>query len=363
MMSAIRWCALALVGSVAIVTMCFLALFLADGQSIEKIMVRAPDARHILAAERWFSPSTQWLPPASIDKADDAVGDDVVGAKAVGASGHRWAPVALPDARPKRNVSCARMSTPPCLQDGNVGVVWYKIDLSPQSGSPLHQIYIPRIDTAGNAAVYLDGQIVWQTGVRRLFEPFYHPVLINLDQQATGSAPISHTLYIRLSARPKDGGVLSSVWVAQSDGLSYAQALREFLQLGIMHWTIAAYWILGALSFAIWLRRRKATNSGIYIWFAAMAALAPVFLLPYLGWDLPWVSSVALLWIWTAGGPLLLICIMHFTAEVVGGHLVLMERLAEVFGLLMTLSISAYILLYRASTSELVMAENIIAAI
>ena len=352
MKSALRLCALALFGIIAIVTLCFLGVFLADGRSMEKIAIRAGDAQHILAAQRWYSPSKLWLPPASIDAADDAVSRDR----------RDWVPVALPDARPIRNFSCLKIGRDDCSSDQNVQVVWYKITLAPAaSGAELRQIYVPRIDTAGAAAVYLDGQIIWQTGLNRLFEPFYKPILINLDRQAApGVGPRAHTLYIRLSARAKDGGVLSSVWVAQSDALSYAQALREFLQLGILHWTIAAYWILGALSFAIWVRRRKAANSGIYIWFAAMAALAPVFVLPYLGADLPWAGSVLLLWLWTALGPLLLICIVHFTAEVVGGHLPLMERLAEALSLLMTMGVSVYILLRRTSTNESVMAENII---
>ena len=349
---ALRFVALAFLAVAGIPAVGLFGVFLADGQSIEKIAVRASDAQHIETARRWLSPSRQWLAPASIDAADDAVGG----------AGHSWVPVALPDSRPMGGDACAVVHRQGCPTDTNIRVVWYKISVAPAAdGAPLRQIYVPRIDTAGVAAVYLDGQVIWQTSIKRLFEPFYQPVLIDVGRQAApGNGRHPNTLYIRLSARAKDGGVLSSVWVARSDALSFAQALREFLQLGILHWTIAAYWIFGALSFGIWVRRRKATNHRIYFWFAALAALAPVYLLPYLGSDLPWVSGVTLLWMWTALGPLLLVCVVHFSSAVVGAHLPLMQRLTENLSLLASIGITVHILLHRATTSESTIAEQIV---
>jgi len=324
---------------------------MADGSVIEQLVVRPSDAQRIMQAQRWISPSIIWEPPASIDTADDAV-----------AAQHNWAQVKLPDSR------LMHSSQPKTVRNGNRTlptpplVVWYKIafDAVPAGSPDLRQIYLPRVFSEGTAALYVDGRLVWHTPMRYLFNPYNKPVLVTLDEQRAPDQARPHIIYIRLAARESDGGALSAIWLAQSNSLTRAFLARDFLQVGALEWTWYSYWVLGALSFVIWIRLRGTRESGLYFWFTATALLAFVPSLTQLSSDFAAVPDDILLWLWITGGYLLLICDIKFSAEIFGKRQPIFERLAVIVGLSGATYVSIFIALNSQKMLPNVIAEHVL---
>ena len=211
---------------------------------MESLALIGTDAFRIDRARRWVSPSKAWLPSAGLDTADDGVAGRDMG----------WSDVALPDARTvlkpfQRSGADYRrtVGSPPKLPM----VVWYRMDLDavPGGAAGLRQIYLSRISSAGSAAIYVDGRLVWQVRPRHLFAQIYEPVLINLDTQP-GNIHGPHRMYVRLSSQALDGYALASPWVSHTDALTRPYELRSFLQVDILNSIWVAYRAFGVLSLA-----------------------------------------------------------------------------------------------------------------
>lgn len=320
-------------------------LLLCDGRRVESFALIGTDAFRIDHARRWVSPSTAWLPPAALDTADDGVAGRDAG----------WSDVALPD---------ARLVLKPFQRSGadyrrTVGspsrlpmVVWYRMDLDavPGGATGLRQIYLARISSAGSAAIYVDGRLVWQVRPRHLFAQIYEPVLINLDTQP-GTAHGPHHIYVRLSSQALDGYALASLWVSHAGALIRPYELRSFLQVDILNSIWVAYRAFGVLSLAIWARRRRSADGALYLNFAAVALFVPAFTLPDIFADQPWTGEEFSLWLMAGGSSLLLMAVIHFFAEATGCRQPPLERVARWFGSMGAIGASAYMLYWHGRQS------------
>jgi signal transduction histidine kinase len=327
-----------------------LAFCLADGGNIERLAIRAPNVHHILASQRWMSPSHDWNPPASLDETDDQVL----------APGRAWRTVTLPDLRRQQS------TLPETLAWGDKHlespqVVWFRFALPnpPPGDGALISLYIPHLSINGSAAIYLDGRRIWMRPTRFVFQPYYDPVLVQLP----GASPRysrPRIIYLRMTARAQNGGVLSSLWTGSGDILLTAWRIRTFLQTGVIWWAWSAYSVLGALSFLIWRRRRDMAGNRIYLWFTLNALLVPALVAPSLSGSFTDVPEPFLLWLCHSGVFLASICIVNFNAEAIGRRQPVLERIVWFQGLAGASLETIYVLRYGSSLPVLHLSDRLI---
>ena len=228
------------------------------------LIVSAPliqaETAHLEQAQLWRSPSTAWAPPTTLAAADDAVL----------APATPWQPVALPYARERRTPS----ATP---GDGTPPQVWWlRMQVPADALEPTPQgprLYIPRWHTLGNAAVYVDGRLAWQSRGSQVLVSFNQPVWLDLGGDARPSQPLS--IHVRLAGAQGAGGALTSLWAGPAEELRGRWRLRSLLQTDLLAYVRGANLVLGVLALAVWLARRRRGETGYLLFF--LMSLSHVF--------------------------------------------------------------------------------------
>ncbi|HVE55157.1 MAG TPA: histidine kinase, partial [Ramlibacter sp.] len=115
---------------------------------------------HAVQADHLRASSRDWEPPP-------AVPEEV-------AAGSAWTTVALPHVRPRSVAEGSDSLTAP------PDVVWYRLEVPPAAATHEPFLYLPRWQTIGVVAVYVDGRLVHRTRGSRVWNSFNRPLLLPL---------------------------------------------------------------------------------------------------------------------------------------------------------------------------------------
>ena len=251
-----------------------------------------PLCAHLTDARIWPSPSTAWQPPPSLD-ALDAQDAALLNAATP------WQAATLPHARMRARWA-DRLAIPAA---DTPEVLWYRLR-APASALALQgtRLYLPRWQTVGTVAVYVNGRLAWQSG-ERIWNSFNHPVWADLTGLVQpGQDALIH---VRMASQPGVGGALSSLWVGPTPELLPRWRWRSFLQTELVGYWRGSFLMLGlfGLGVAVWLRRVRGDTRPFMLFFG-MAAGQSVAALLYLvggeGLDMDftwftWMTMVALM--------------------------------------------------------------------
>lgn len=204
-------------------------------------------------------PGAGWDAPASVPLG-------MLDATAVAASAE---PVSLPHAR-ARSVATANRSLRSAPQ-----VVWYDLALPPalqdMGGDSRLALYLPRWQTIGNVAVYVDGVLAYDSGSHggsRVWNSFNRPLWVPLEPADNASAPAR--VLLRMANQTGVGGAVSTAWVGPVQELLLSYRLRTWLQVDLLAIVSAVYLALGLMALAVWCVRRRDTP--YLLFFAASVA-------------------------------------------------------------------------------------------
>lgn len=275
----------------------------------------APTAVHVTQAEIWPAPGAAWTPPPSLANLDATE-------PALLASATRWQEVALPHAHPHALWDGLTQAPPTAdLPD----VLWYRMAVPAAAlGVQGARLYIPRSQTVGTVAVYVDGRLAWQSRGDRVWNNFNHPVWVDLSGLTRPGADA--LVHVRMASRPGVASALSSLWVGSISELLPLWRWRSFLQTGLVAYWRGSFLMLGlfALGLATWLRfgqrqRSDHDDARPFVLFFGMAVGQSLAALQYLvgdeGLDMDfawfsWMTLAALLGV--------SVCAFHFLCLVQG---------------------------------------------
>jgi signal transduction histidine kinase len=159
--------------------------------------------------------------------------------------------------------------------DAQPEVVWYRLLQQP---APLghtttaQALYLPRWQTIGNVAVYVDGALAHATGAKegsRVWNSFNRPLWVPLPGPATAGGAAREVL-VRMASQPGVGGALSSAWIGPVPELLPSYRLRSWLQVDLLSTVSAVYVALGLMALAVWCVRRH--DLPYLLFFAASLA-------------------------------------------------------------------------------------------
>lgn len=215
------------------------------------------EQRHLRIGEAvlFQQPGAGWEAPATVPR-DDL---DITAGESV----------ALPHARPRS------VAQPGGSLTAQPQVVWYRLPvpdaLQGWSGGAL-ALYLPRWQTIGNVAVYVDGQRVHGTGTQggsRVWNSFNRPLWVQLPAMAPGT-PGPREVLLRMASQPGVGGALSAAWMGPVPELLPSYRLRSWMQVDLLAIVSAVYLALGLMALAVWCVRRHDTP--YLLFFAASLA-------------------------------------------------------------------------------------------
>jgi signal transduction histidine kinase len=277
-------------------------------------------ALRLETAQQWPSPSTLWAPPSMLAAADDAVL----------AADTPWQSVTLPHALPRSlHIWDPALATPKPL------VHWYRLHVPADARPNVHRqerLYLPRWQTIGTLAVYVQGRLAWQSRGDGVWNSFNHPVWIDLGGLlAPGETAQIH---LRMASQPGVGGALSSLWIGPKAELLSAWRWRTFWQTGLVSYGRAAFLLLSLFALALWFKYRRSQREEVrlFLLFCAMAVCQSVAVLHYLvdseglNMDFAWFS-----WIAMAAQLAALGCMFHFLCLAQGQHWPRMGRLLPLY--------------------------------
>ncbi len=217
----------------------------------------APPDWRIDQALLLHQPGAGWDAPAAVPRGDL----DVTAGESV----------ALPHAR-ARSVAEASASLSAQPQ-----VVWYRLpvpDALQGAGSTAIALYLPRWQTIGNVAVYVDGARAHGTGDQggsRVWNSFNRPLWVPLPAKAPTAAPTGpREVLLRMASQPGVGGAVSAAWIGPVPQLHPSYRLRTWLQVDLLAIVSAVYVALGLMALAVWCVRRRDTP--YLLFFAASLA-------------------------------------------------------------------------------------------
>lgn len=210
-------------------------------------------AIHLVAANVLTTAGGSFEPPSAAP---------VIDVSAVG-----WKNVALPYVIPR---ALAHSGPDPIV------TTWLRIAIpasATQGGSPY--LYLPRWQTIGKIAVYLDGSLVQRSQGGGVWNGYNHPLWIPLSSQ-DGQTPAE--VLIRLDHLVSAGGAVSTAWVGEQQALQQAYFIRQFIQTKVPEVSSAAFLFIGVFALGVWLKRRHET---LYLLFFISSLLAYVRCLHY----------------------------------------------------------------------------------
>jgi signal transduction histidine kinase len=174
----------------------------------------------------------------------------------------RWQPVGLPHVLP-RGLAPAADSDP-------IDIAWVRVPLPPEARALERgtlRLYVPRWQTIGQVAVYVDGRLIHRSGAGPVWNGFNHPLWLPLDAVPAADPP-GHVL-IRIDHLRSAGAALSTVWVGDDAGLARGRWLRELVQAGLPQWTGATVLVIGLFALCVWTVRRE-VEYGLFFLAAVM---------------------------------------------------------------------------------------------
>jgi signal transduction histidine kinase len=207
---------------------------------------------HLEQAQAWASPSVRWEPPRSLAESDDAVLS----------AASPWQAVSLPHALPRQ------LAGAPVPADEPPQVLWYRLTLPSPALAATPQgprLYVPRWQTIGTVAVYVDGQLVWQSRGSRVWNGFNRPLWVDLGGAVRPGADA--TVHLRMAMLPGVGGALSTVWVGPAEQLRASWRVRNLLQADLIALMGGAYMVLGVFALLVWLARRRSGEAAYLVFF------------------------------------------------------------------------------------------------
>jgi len=237
-----------------------LALVLAGcGGDRQADLVHATQAGFRLQAEG------PWEPPQSVPA--EIAGDAA------------WSPVTLPHARARSVAESPNSAKAP------PEVAWYRVQWPTLQQAPQEHglvLYLPRWQTIGSVAVYVDGHLVHRTDGSRVWNSFNRPLLVRLQGPAGPGA--EHAVHLRMASQQGVGGALSTIWIGPQDSLQWRYRARSFLQNELISHSSSAFFVIGLFSLAVWCVRRR---ESMYVWFFAASAAHLARMLHYVAGDGP----------------------------------------------------------------------------
>ena len=284
--------------AIVLVTVLALVLVIGDGPAHAQSPSRSA-AVHITQADIWASSSTAWLQPPSL-RALDAGDRPLLDADTP------WQPVGLPHAR-TRNLRTGRASGADQTE-----VFWYRMRLPAAALAPQGtRLYLPRWQTTGTLAVYVDGVLAWQSRGDQAWSNFNYPLWVDLSGMLPSG--MDAWVHVRMASKAGVGGAVSSMWVGPAAELLPRWRWRTFLQTTLVGYWRGSYLMLGlfALGMAAWLRfgRHRSTpgqriEAQAFAWFFCIALgqslAALTFLVGDQGLDMDfvwftWITLAAML--------------------------------------------------------------------
>jgi signal transduction histidine kinase len=146
---------------------------------------------------------------------------------------------------------------------------WYRIEAPAGSIVPdASGIYLPRWNTWGSLAVYVEDTLVYSSLDDRALPGFNQPLLVRIPAglDVQGTVPI----VIRVDSPRVIGSVVSTVWVGPFAELQQMFAARRWMQTRIPEISAAVMLSLGIFAFCFWLVRRHETG---FLFFSLLTAL------------------------------------------------------------------------------------------
>lgn len=256
---------------------------------------------HLKQAQAWASPSARWEPPNSLSESDDAVRSEL----------SPWQTVDLPHSQPRQ------LAGAPLPADAPPQVLWYRMTLPAAALAVTPQgprLYVPRWQTIGTVAVYVDDRLVWQSRGSRVWNGFNRPLWIDLGGAVRPGADA--TMHLRMAMLPGVGGALSTVWVGPTEHLLVSWRVRNLLQADLIALMGGAYMVLGVFALLVWLARRR-SGEAAYLMFFVMSVCHLLSSLHFLvkiegfGVQDDWFS-----WLTLAGANVSLLCSFYFLCMV-----------------------------------------------
>lgn len=228
---------------------------------------------HLTEAGIWPSTSTTWEPPRALDAASLDRGD-----RPLLDTSTAWRPVALPHAQLRAPFGGLGQG----LSGDVPQILWYRLTLPATAlDSQEPRLYLPRWQTSGTLAVYVNERLAWQSG-SQVWSGFNHPLWIDLD----GLAPPGQdaTIHVRMASAQGAGGALSSAWAGTAQTLRPSLHWRNFWQTGLVTYWRAAFTILSLFALALWFRYRRSRpdEASLFLLFFAMSVSQSVAALLFL---------------------------------------------------------------------------------
>jgi signal transduction histidine kinase len=177
-----------------------------------------------------------------------------------------WTTVQLPHVMPRQ------MLTQPASEQDLIKdsvTTWYRIEVPRERIAPQTSgIYLPRWNTWGSLAVYVDGSLVYSSLDAGALPGFNQPLLVRIPAglDVGSSVPI----VIRVDSPRVIGSVVSTVWVGAFEELQQKAAARRMMQTRIPELSAAIMLSLGLFAFCFWLIRRHETG---FLFFFLITAL------------------------------------------------------------------------------------------
>ena len=128
---------------------------------------------------------------------------------------------------------------------------WFRLRFKRPGGASPH-LYVPRWQTIGKVAVYVDGQLAEFSRGGAVWNGYNHPLWVAIHPTVAAE----HELLIRVVSVTAKGGALSTLWVGPASELGVRRMLREAVQAKLPEVSSAAFLVLGFFSLGVWLKRR-----------------------------------------------------------------------------------------------------------
>ena len=197
---------------------------------------------HITSAETLLMHAHGYAPPPYQARAEDLPGS--------------WQTVTLPHALTRELLPEANNGDAEALP---TLVTWYRLSV-PRMKPSVHPryLYIPRWKTDGQLAIYSNSRLIYQSHANILWNGWNIPLWIALDDTADSVAP--SVILLRVESPRDSGGGISSVWLGDSDNLSWRYRLRYLIQVQLPSASSAAFLAVGLFSLFVWFRLRAETE-------------------------------------------------------------------------------------------------------
>lgn len=189
-----------------------------------------------------------------------------------------WQAIAYPHTTP-RQISTLSAEHPPLV------TYWFKFNVSSKTANQVTNakdttydnspsIYIPRWQTIGKIAIYVDGQLVHASKTGPVWNGYNHPLLIKLGEPK----PKEYEVIMRVDSLKSAGLAISNIYTGTLDELHPAHSWRTNLQTRFPEIASSAFLLIGFFSLVLWSRHR---NESIYFLFFIVAVFSYLRCLQY----------------------------------------------------------------------------------